>query len=716
MARDQKSDQQLADAPIVTAPPEVDSGSADTKFVTSGPIPPVDTTATTPAPSASDRAFGKTGPGVQALDALIAKGNPKADDVAGLIDAHRDEHDAMLALVEKKLGKASAKLVRKELDGLRASIQRKEIVAGDPGDPNADYLDVSQQLGGAKWRADGGKFTGTANKDGLDTDVKVGAKDDIHAKVKPDKSGTVDWNHDGKTEAELYGNYKDGKDYTVGVKRDDGAFSEGIEHKVEGGKSSDVAHADYKKGDTTAHAEVGLKDGKDEEAVSGATTIGKNDKLTGSASHDASGISADVKDTHDFGNGKTGTLDASYKNGTVAETGTFKSKTDDLTETVSHDKTGTTAEVKDTHDFGNGKTGSLGASYKNGTVAETGTLKTKTDDVSETASYGKDGVSAEVKDTHDFGNGKTGTLDASYKPGSFSETGTYKTKTDDFSETVSHDKTGTNAEVKDTHDFGHGTTASVDVKDTAGALSESASVTHKGAHDTETATIAHDGKGTTGSLDASYENGGTKLDGSVKRDADKWTLHGDASQQINKQLSVSGHVDSTIPDHGKAQTDFGVSESYKTGKVIEGLDLEGGKGSHDYLKATGSVSGQLAPNLYGSGWGSYSYEAGHQNTAQLGASLTFTPQEKQALTLAGLIDEHGRVETRLQYDIFKDKINGISDLDQHKKDAMISIFVSYSQQVGGHRNLDDRFGAPDTFSTPGANTGSQVMAGFRIRF
>jgi hypothetical protein len=612
MARDQKSDQRRADADAQTASQAADTAQAQTQFVTTGAIPPVETAAGPAAPSASDRAFGKTGPGVQALEALIAKGNPQARDVAGLIDAHRDEHDAMLALVETKLGKASGTLVRKELDGLRVSIANKEIVAGDPGDPNANYLDISQKENGAKWRAADGKFTGTANKDGLDTDVKVGAKDDIHAKVKPDKSGTVDWNHDGKTEAELYGNYKDSKDYAAGVKRTNGDVTEGVEHKVDKGTTSDMAYADYKKGDSTAHAEVGLKDGKAAEGISGATTIGKHDKATGSVSHDAKGTNAEIKDTHDFGGGTTGSLDASYKAGTIAETGTLK------------------------------------------------------------------------------------------------------TKTDDFSETVSHDKKGTNVEVKDTHDFGHGTKASVDVKDAAGKLSETASVTHKGTHDTETATVAHDDKGTTGSLEASYQNGGTKLDGNVKRQADQWTMHAGASQQVNKELSVSGKVDETIPDKGKPETVVGVSEQYKSGKVIEGLDLEGGKGAHDYLKATGSVSGQLAPNLYGSGWGSYSYEAGHQNTAQLGASLTFTPQEKQALTLAGLIDEHGRVETRLQYDLFKDKINGISDLDQHKKDAMLSIFVSYSQQVGGHRALDDRFGGPDTFATP--NTGSQVMAGFRIRF
>lgn len=711
MARDHELDQRKATAEATSADVAADPAPAATQYVTTGPIPAVDTTTAKPAPSASERAFG-TGAGVQALEALIAKGNPKATDVAGLIDAHRDEHDAMLALVEQRLGKASARLVRKELDGLRASIQRKEIVAGDPGDPNANYLDISQQLGGAKWRAADGKFTGTANKDGLDTTVKVNDKDSIHAQVKPDKSGTVDWDRNGKTEAELYGNYKDGKNYEAGIRRTDGAFTEGVHHQVAGGSTTDAAYVDYKKGATTAHADAGVKDGKPAGSFNAATTIGK-DQLSASASHDAKSTAAEIKDTHDFGNGKTGTIDATYKDGTIAETGTLKTKTDTLTETVSHDKKGTSAEIKDAHDFGNGKTGTLAASYKDKTVSETGTLKTKTDDLSETVAYGPAGPSAEIKDTHDFGNGKTGSLAASYKDKTLSETGTFKTKTDDFSETVSRGPAGTNFEVKDTHDFGSGTTATADVKGTAGKLSESASVTHKGAHDTETATVAHDAKGTTGSLAASYENGANKYDGSVARAADKWTLHAGATHEFNKNLSMSGKIDSTIPDQGKSQTTLSLSEKYKTGNVIQGLDVEAGKGDRDYLKATGSVSGQLAPNWYASGWGSYSYEAGHQNTAQLGASLTFTPQEKQALTLAGVLDEHGRIETRLQYDIFKDKINGISDLDQHKKDAMISVFISYSQQVGGSRALDDRFGAPQ-FSTPGND--SRVMAGIRIRF
>lgn len=530
MAREQKSYLERPQADVAALDAPIETASPDTQYVQTGHLPPVDTTAGTPAPTASERAYGK---GMLALEQVLAKGAPKPKDVATLIDAHRDEHDQMLALVAQKLGTSFADSVRSELAGLRLSIPNKELAVGDPGDPNADYLDISQAQGGAKWKAAGGNFTGTADKNGLDTTTKLDAHDALHARVKSDKSASVDWNRDGTTEATLAGQYKDSKNYGATLSRTQdvagASVTEGIEHDVAEGKASDSVYADVKKGDTAAHADLG--------------TSGQH-------------------------------------------------------------------------------------------------------------------LSAATKTAHDSISGSVG-----------------------------HDATGSSLDLADTHDFGHGVTASGDVKrDAAGTWSESGSVTHKGAHDDETLSVAHDGKGTTGSLTGSYQNGGVKL---------------------------GGKIDETIPDQGKAQTTVGLSEKYESDKVIQGVDLEGGKGERDYLKATGSVSGQLAPNLYGSAWGSYAYEAGHQDTAQLGASLTLTKDEKEALTLAGVVDQHGRFETRLQLDVFKDRINSISALDQHKKDAMVSLFVSYSQQVGNQRMLDDRFGAPQ-LSTPG--NASQVMAGIRIRF
>src|SRR5690242_17843541 len=157
MSRDQTSEPQRRDtqAPAAAAPTE--TASAGTQFVQSGPIPPVETAGGKPAPSASDRAFGQ---GVQALEAMIGKGKPKPEDVVTLIDAHRDEHDQMLAVVQDKLGQAFADTVRTDLGKLRASIANKEVVAGDPGDPKSGYFDASAQLGGAKWKTAGGGFTG----------------------------------------------------------------------------------------------------------------------------------------------------------------------------------------------------------------------------------------------------------------------------------------------------------------------------------------------------------------------------------------------------------------------------------------------------------------------------------------------------------------------------------------------------------------------------
>ena len=53
-------------------------------------------------------------------------------------------------------------------------------------------------------------------------------------------------------------------------------------------------------------------------------------------------------------------------------------------------------------------------------------------------------------------------------------------------------------------------------------------------------------------------------------------------------------------------------------------------------------------------------------------------------------------------------------LPDHKKDALVSLFVSYTQ--GGNPGmLNDRFGAPQESYGRAANEG-QVMAGIRLKF
>jgi hypothetical protein len=97
-------------------------------------------------------------------------------------------------------------------------------------------------------------------------------------------------------------------------------------------------------------------------------------------------------------------------------------------------------------------------------------------------------------------------------------------------------------------------------------------------------------------------------------------------------------------------------------------------------------------------------------SGHLGANLTFTSNEKSALTVAGLVDQDGNLEMRLQFDVFKRRIESIGDLDRNKKSALISLFLSYSDKR--QRQLDGRFGSPQLET----GAGQEVSAGVRIKF
>ena len=56
--------------------------------------------------------------------------------------------------------------------------------------------------------------------------------------------------------------------------------------------------------------------------------------------------------------------------------------------------------------------------------------------------------------------------------------------------------------------------------------------------------------------------------------------------------------------------------------------------------------------------------------------------DRVALTLAGLVDQDGELEVRLQLDVFKKKIDGIKSLSDQKRDALVSLFISYHDQIG----------------------------------
>jgi len=192
-----------ADQEAETATPAVES---NTKFAAKGPLPEVATNQA-PAPTASEQAF-EQGPGVKALETLLATGTATPKQVVDLIDANRGESAAMFSMVEAKLGSGFVTQVRESM-GLRMSIKRKELVAGDPAG-NGGFFVASEKEQGARWRTNDGSFDGKVNKDGLDSTWRIDGNDSLHAHTDKSGNGALGWEHDGKTQGELY---KDGSQF-----------------------------------------------------------------------------------------------------------------------------------------------------------------------------------------------------------------------------------------------------------------------------------------------------------------------------------------------------------------------------------------------------------------------------------------------------------------------------------------------------------------------
>ena len=526
MAREQdvKRGQATAEHEPAGATPEVESS---TKFAATGPLPEVGATKP-PAPTASELAF-EPGPGVKALEALLASASATPKQVVDLIDAHRDESAAMFVLVESKLGAEFVGQVRDSM-GLRASIKRREVVAGDPTG-NGGFFVASEKEQGARWKTADGSFDGKVNKDGLDSTYRIDGNDSIHAHSDKSGNGAVGWEHDGKTMAELYKDKSElGLRHTWDV--DGGKLAGGVRHRGD----VNEAFANYKgtDGKLTADAGLGVRDG-------------------GASEH----------------------------------------------------------------------------------------------------------------------------LSATYKP----------SERDTFSGSIDNDVTGTRLAASASHKLDNGATVAGNGE------------------------LAFTPEGTTGRLGASYSDGKRSFDGNVTRGLDQTSLHLGASDRLNPNTTVSGSLDHVMRDHGGHQTTLHLAERYRTNNVVHSLDLEAGGGERNYLSGTTGIDVGLGKNLYGGAFGGFRAEEGHQTGAQLGASLTFTPNEKAALTLAGVIDQTGSLETRLQLDVFKSKISSVGALADHKKDALVSLFVSYSTGANKHQ-LDERFGAPSMSTTPDP----RVMAGIKIKF
>lgn len=179
-------------------------------------------------------------------------------------------------------------------------------------------------------------------------------------------------------------------------------------------------------------------------------------------------------------------------------------------------------------------------------------------------------------------------------------------------------------------------------------------------------------------------------------------------------LSASGRLTHAQPGSGHAQTTLSIHERYQTAKVIQSFNFEAGIGARDYASATTAIDAQLAPNLYAGAWGSFASEEGKQTTAALGASITWTPADRVALTAAGVMNQAGQLEGRLQLDVFKSRINGISDITNDKKKALFSIFAGISTN-GGRGMLDERYGA-GSYRYDGQKDDTQFTLGVKIPF
>lgn len=523
-----------------------------------------------PAPAVAK----EPGPGAKALQALLAAGTPSVDKVVAVLDAHRGERDDLMKLLHATLGNAFVQDVVAAMGHLRASLDRKEVVAGDPAAADGGYFLASAEEKGARWRTADGRFTGKADQKGLDSTYRLGAHDDLHATVDAKKKeGELAWDHDGKEVGALYGK-QEGKGWEAGVRREDelagGKVTTALRHQAEGGTSTDglaVAYEGGKEGGKTkAEASLGLSEGKVVGGLEASREFEGGSKVHGQLERTAEKLHAGVDGTYALGGDRKLTGSATYDHADKGDLATLK------------------------------------AGYASPRASVDGSLT-----------------------RHEDGH-LTGGLSGTYKP---DDRTTY-----------------------------------------TGAL-------------------------TRGDASTDFRLG--------------------ASHTFSKQDSLAGSLAYRHGDDGKDQGTLSLRQDHKSQSVIQHSEFEAGVGDRSYAKGSLGLDTRLAPSFYAGAWGGVEAERGKETHATLGASLTFTPDEKSALTLAGVVNEHGALETRLQYDLFKSKLDGLAGVSQHKKDAMLSLFLSYTTK-GPSGMLNDRYGAPQMQYGQPAGGDGQFTAGIRFRF
>ena len=687
-----------------------------------------------------------TPPGVAALEALVAKtGIPEPKDVVFVLDAHRGERDAIFAYLHKTLGAAYVRRVVEAADKLRLSVSNKELVAGDPSDPDDGYFLASAKEKGARWRTSDGDFTGQINQDGLDSTYRIDEDDRLHANVSAkDKTGTLSWLRDDETRAQLYGGFESGSNWHAGVNSNwrvgEGRLDTDFRHSVTDQGATDKLAAGYVTDDerTKAGLTVQHQDGVVTGELNGSHKLDNGATVNGALTRnaDSTALTGAYQSDRTNVNGGVTVTDAGVVTGNL--TGTHQldnGATVNGALTRNADSTGLTAGYDSERTKVNGGlnvtdagvvTGNLTGSHQLDSGATiNGALTRNADSTGLTAGYDSERtkvngglnvtdagvVTGNLNGTHQLDSGATinggltRTADATGLTGGYDSE---RTKIDGGLNVT--DAGVVTGNLTGTHTLDNGATINGGLTRTADATSLTGGFQNDRTKVNGSLNLPDSGRWT-GSLTANHQlDPQTQLYGTLARTEDRNSFELGGSRKTDN-FDFSGSLKyEDIVGQG-SQTSLKLSERYNSTNLIHGLDLDAGVGVRDYLTMTGSAEARLAENLYGSAWTSLKLEGGQEASAQLGGSLTFTPHERAALTLAGVVDQSGTLETRLQLDVFKDKINSLGALSKHKKDALFSLFVSYSTNAGP-RQLDNRFGGPDQWQSGQG----QIMGGIRINF
>ncbi|HZS40365.1 MAG TPA: hypothetical protein VFF06_26215 [Polyangia bacterium] len=198
-------------------------------------------------------------------------------------------------------------------------------------------------------------------------------------------------------------------------------------------------------------------------------------------------------------------------------------------------------------------------------------------------------------------------------------------------------------------------------------------------------------------------------------DGKNYEVGATGTRQLTDSTSVTAGVDRTVAD-GTATNKATLGADYKSDKLAASGEVDVSKqqgASGVGLDVTGGATATLKDGkLYGSVIGGVGTDDDGLHY-HFGGGLTITPTEHTALTAAGVMDNQGGIDLRLQYDVFKDKVSGAGDLDDAKKNAMLSLFVGYKKGDGmmSGSPLDDSMGA-----NPAQQQGSGVYAGVKLSF